>query len=117
MYVIDLIKQLNENAKESDPFEDAIKEVGYLDKAISEMSEGKCGGKKKEEEEEEHPCSKFMDPSRMNDFTKAVAEMMQKEDMSYEDAKAKAFDETEVPPAKSECCMMLRKAVDNIIKK
>ena len=75
----------------------------------------KCGmSHKKVEDEEAHPCEKFMDPERMDDFAHAIAELMDNEGMSYEEAKATAFDETEVPKKSTACDKMLRKNVNMI---
>lgn len=87
------------------------------EKTAKRLIDEACKTPKMEDEEknEKHPCSKYMDPSRMEDFAEAIADMM-KDGMSYGDAKAAAFDETEMPPAKSKCCMMIRELVDKKMK-
>jgi len=99
--MIELIKEINESLREKDPVELALEAC------------------KKHEEEEEATsaasCKQYMDPSRANDFAKAIAGMMDK-GASYGDAKAQAFDETEMPPPNSPCCAFIRSRVAELRK-
>lgn len=56
------------------------------------------------------PCAKYFDDSRLNDFAKAIKELMD-DGKSYGDAKAEVFDEDSVPPSGSACCKKLDAAV------
>jgi hypothetical protein len=60
--------------------------------------------------ESDRACAKYFDVSRFDDFVDAIKELMDS-GMSYEDAKAEAFDETEVPEMDSPCCKQLYAAV------
>ena len=64
----------------------------------------------------ETECEDYMDPSRIGDFASTIAELVQK-GASYGDAKAKAFDDTEMPPKDSACCKSLQARVKDILSK
>lgn len=103
---MNLIKQINEmmvtdSLKERADAGDCMAAAELEARSLGMVSEAK------------NPCSKFMDPSRIDDFSKAIAELMD-DGMDWEEAKQAAFDETEVPPTGSPCCKILRKNVEMI---
>lgn len=98
-----LFKEIDKAIREKDMVETAIKEV--------------CAKHTEEEEESvASACKKYMNPSRANDFAKVIAQLMDN-GASYGDAKAQAFDETEMPPSNSPCCKFIRSAVAKYRKK
>lgn len=90
-----LIREINNSLREKDVVELALEAV---DAAGAE------------------DCKKYMSPSRVNDFAKAIAELMD-QGSSYEDALATAFDETEMPPRGSACCKLIRATANKLRKK
>ena len=95
-----MLKEMNDSLRERDPVEIAMEDCGM----------------KHENEEEGTQCKDFMDPTRIGDFAKAIAELM-KDGSSYGEAKETAFDDTKVPPKGSPCCKAIRAKVDQLLSK
>jgi len=91
----------------------AARKKDIVEQAIEET----CAKHAAEEEEETGAasCKQYMSPSRANDFAKTIAGLMDK-GASYGDAKAQAFDDTEMPPPKSPCCNFIRSKVAELRK-